>query len=104
MGTVDVNTMTTLDKFKKEISNGLGKNYRNIASANQYENEAGYKVYTVMIDGAVEDLPLRWIYNLLTDQDGQQTVVVFVIEAKMLKVFGDSDDMLLNTYRMVKKN
>jgi hypothetical protein len=104
MGTVDVDTMTTLDKFKKEISNGLGKNYRSVASANQYTNDAGYKVYTVMIDGTVEDLPLRWIYNLLTDQDGQQTVVVFVIEAKMLKVFGDSDDMLLNTYRMVKKN
>ncbi|MDR1480497.1 MAG: hypothetical protein LBJ00_16315 [Planctomycetaceae bacterium] len=105
MGRVDVDTMTTLDKFKKEISTGLGKNYRRVAAANQYTNEAGYKVYTVMIDGTVEDeLPLRWIYNLLTDKDGQQTVVVFVIEAKMLKVFGDSDDMLLNTYRMIKKN
>jgi hypothetical protein len=103
MGTVDINTMTTLEKFKNEISSGLGKSYRKIVAADQYVNDAGYKVYSVMIDGAVDDLPLRWVYNLLTDQDGRQSVVVFVIEAKMLKIFGNSDDMLLNTYRMIKK-
>jgi hypothetical protein len=103
MGTVDVKTMTTLDRFTKEISGGLGKSYKKVVAANQYTNEAGYEVYTVMIDGTVDDLPLRWIYNLLTDRDGHQTVVVFVIEAKMLKVFGDSDDLLLNTYRMIRK-
>jgi hypothetical protein len=104
MGKVDVKTMTTLERFTKEITSGLGKNYKNVVATDQYTNEAGYKVYAVMIDGTVDDLPLRWIYNLLTDQDGRQTVVVFVIEAKMLKVFGDSDDMLLNTYRMIQKN
>ncbi|MDR2346072.1 MAG: hypothetical protein LBE18_08400 [Planctomycetaceae bacterium] len=103
MGVVDVKTMTTLERFTKEISSGLGKSYRKVAAAEQYTNNAGYKVYTVMIDGAVEDLPLRWIYNLLTDQNGRQCVVVFVIEAKMLNVFGNSDDILLDTYRMIKK-
>ncbi|MDR2642931.1 MAG: hypothetical protein LBC74_09070 [Planctomycetaceae bacterium] len=104
MGKVDIKTMTTLDRFTKEISSGLGKNYKKVVAADQYTNDAGYQVYTVMIDGAVDDLPLRWIYNLLTAQDGRQTVVVFVIEAKMLKIFGDSDDMLLNTYRMIRKD
>jgi hypothetical protein len=104
MGTVDVKTMTTLDRFTKEISGGLGKSYRSVVAAEEHTNEAGYKVYTVMIDGVVDDLPLRWIYNLITDKDGRQSVVVFVIEARMLKVFGDSDDLLLNTYRMIKQN
>jgi hypothetical protein len=57
----------------------------------------------VLIDGTVEELSLRWIYNLMTDKDGQQSVVVFVVEADMLEQFGNADDVLLRTYRMGKK-
>lgn len=100
MGKVDIKTMTSLDKFQKELAEGLGENFGEVAAAEETTNEFGYKNYTVLIDGVVDDLELRWIYNLLTDKDGQQSVVVFVVEAGMLKQFGDADEALLNTFRM----
>ncbi|MDR1964613.1 MAG: hypothetical protein LBQ50_12600 [Planctomycetaceae bacterium] len=103
MGKVDVKTMTTLDKFKKELADGLGKNFGKIAAAEEHTNKLGYKVFTVLIDGTVEELSLRWIYNLMTDKDGQQSVIVFVVEADMLEQFADADEVLLKTYRMGKK-
>ncbi|MDR0609721.1 MAG: hypothetical protein LBG58_06395 [Planctomycetaceae bacterium] len=103
MGKVDVKTMTTLDKFKKELADGLGKNFGKIVAADEHTNKLGYKVFTVLIDGTVEELSLRWIYNLMTDKEGQQSVVVFVVEADMLEQFADADDVLLRTYRMGKK-
>jgi hypothetical protein len=39
----------------------------------------------------------------MTDKDGQQSVVVFVVEADMLEQFADADDVLLRTYRIGKK-
>lgn len=102
MGKVDVKTMASPTQFQKELKDGLGDSYKEIAAASEYKNGAGYKVYNVLIDGVVDDLPLRWIYNLLTAPDGRQSVVVFVVEASMLEQFGDSDEELLETFRMGK--
>ncbi|MDR3183173.1 MAG: hypothetical protein LBT89_09705 [Planctomycetaceae bacterium] len=102
MGTVDPRTMTTIDKFQQDLVAGLGKNFGKVVSAEEHVSKAGYKVYQVLIDGMVDDLPLRWIYNLLTDKSGRQSVVVFVVEADKLDRFGDSDEVLLSTYRMGK--
>ncbi|MDR1270860.1 MAG: hypothetical protein LBK82_15200 [Planctomycetaceae bacterium] len=103
MGKVDIKTMTNLDKFKKELADGLGKNFGKIVAAEEHTNKSGYKIFTVLIDGTVEELSLRWIYNLMTDQNGQQSVIVFVVEADMLEQFSDADEVLLKTYQMGKK-
>ncbi|MDR2756459.1 MAG: hypothetical protein LBC20_12195 [Planctomycetaceae bacterium] len=103
MGKVDLKTMTTLDKFKKELADGLGKNFGKIVAAEEKTNKFGYKIFTVLIDGTVEELSLRWVYNLMTDQNGQQSVIVFVVEADMLEQFADADEVLLKTYQMGKK-
>jgi hypothetical protein len=100
MGTVDLKTMTTLDKFQRDLIAGLGKNFGKIAAAGEYETNRGYKIYKVLLDGMVDDLSLRWIYHLVTDREGRQSVVVFVVEAAMLDQFGDADDVLMETYRM----
>jgi len=103
MGKVDVKTMTTLPKFQKELSDGLGKNFGKIVAAEEVENRFGYKEFHVIIDGNVDDLNLRWIYSLLTDKDGQQSVIVFVVEAGMIEQFADADRVLIETYRMGKR-
>ena len=103
MGKVDPKTMTTLDKFQKDLETGLGKSFGKIVAAEQREHKNGYKIYTVLIDGVVEELALRWIYNLMTDKNGQQVVVVFVVEADMLEQFADADEVLLETFKIGKK-
>jgi hypothetical protein len=110
MGTVDVQTMTNIDKFQEDLIKGLGKNFGKVVAAEEQTNKAGYKVYNVILDGTVDSgtadaLRLRWIYNLLTDnKSGRQSVVVFVVEADKLEQFGDADERLLDTYRMGKLN
>ena len=100
MGTVDLKTMTTLAKFQQDLITSLGNNFGKVAAASEYEDKQGRKVFKVLLDGVVDDLSLRWIYHLITDKDGRQSVVVFVVEAAMLDEFGSADDVLLATYRM----
>jgi len=102
MGKVDVKTMTTLDKFQRELAEGLGASFDKIVSAAESKSKQGDKVYRVLIDGHVEDLKLRWIYNLITAPDGRQSVVVFVVESAMLEQFANADEILLDTYKMVE--
>jgi len=102
MGTVDLKTMTTLEKFQQDLVAGLGNHFGKVAAAGEYEDRRGNKIYKVLLDGMVDDLALRWIYHLITDRDGKQSVVVFVVEAAMLDQFGNADEALLETYRMGK--
>ncbi len=101
-GMVDVQTMETLDKFAQILQTNLGDNSGKIVSTEERTNSAGYKVYTVLIDGVVEDMQLRWIYHLLTDSEGRQVIVVFIVDTKMLEQFDDADEILLNTFRLGK--
>jgi len=100
MGTVDLRTMTTLAKFQQDLITGLGNNFGKVVAAEEYTDESGYKIYKVLLDGTVDDLSLRWIYHLVTDKSGRQSVVVFVVEAAMCDQFANADDVLLETYRM----
>jgi hypothetical protein len=102
MGRVDVRTMTTLEKFQDELAKGLGNNFGKIVSAVE-KTRGTDKIYNVLIDGKVEDLALRWIYNMVTDKDGRQAVVVFVVEKANLEAFGDADEVLLKTFQLGKK-
>jgi hypothetical protein len=100
MGTVDLQTMTTLEKFEQDLIAGLGNSFGKVAAKEEYADKRGCKVYKVTLDGVVDDLSLRWIYHLITDKSGKQTIVVFVVEAAMLDQFARADSVLLETYRM----
>ena len=99
MGTVDLKTMATLDKFQEDLIAGLGQNFGKVVAAGEYEDSRGCKVYKVLLDGKVDDLSLRWIYHLITDKEGRQSIVVFVVEAAMLDQFANTDETLLETFR-----
>lgn len=101
MPKIDPKKPTTLKSFCDDLLKGLTKNNANIVLSEESRNSASYTELRVILDGKVEDdLPLRWVYYLLTDEKGNQTVVVFVIEAELLQRFGDADERILETFRM----
>ena len=102
MGQVDLKSMTSLATFKRDLVDGLGENFGEVIDSQEDTNEAGYKEYRITIEGSVEDLPLRWVYYLLTDKNGKQAVIVFVIGLEQLDVFGQIDRDFVTSFKMGK--
>jgi hypothetical protein len=100
MGTVDLRTMTTLAQFQQDLIAGLGQHFGRVVSAREDEDNRGNRIFKVVLDGMVDDLALRWIYYLVTDRSGSQAVVVFVVESAMLDQFANTDEVLLETFRL----
>ena len=102
---IDPRTPTTLRRFTEDLVKGLENNSVNVVATEESFNSAGYHELRVILDGKVAtesgELPLRWVYYLLTDKNGYQTVVVFVIEVDQLPQFGDSDEIILDSFRMI---
>jgi len=102
MPKIDPKKPKTLREFAADLVEGLEKASAKVVSMDESMNSAGYHELRVILDGKVDKGPqLRWVYFLLTDKNGFQTVIVFVIEADHLHQFGDSDDQILDSFRMI---
>ena len=101
---IDPRKPKTLREFTEDLVKGLEKNSVKVVAAEESYNSAEYREFRVILDGVVKaekEVPLRWVYFLLTDKNGYQTVIVFVIETEQLPQFGDSDEKILDSFRMI---
>ncbi len=103
MPSVDAKSLTSLQRFSDDLKQGLGKSFGTLVLQEESVNAAGYTEYRVVLDGKVKEMPFRWVYYLLTDKLGNQCVVVFVIHAEKLELFEDSDERILDSFRMTNE-
>ena len=90
----------TLEQFKTHVKKALGKNLGEIRSAEEKATDQG-RLYRIVVDGKVQELPIRWNYFLVSDQDGHQLGLVFTLERTLLQKFGDADQLLVKTVQLV---
>lgn len=102
-GRIDLSTQPTLDAYKDEIQKGLGERFAEFKQAESSENEDGLSIYYVVADGSFEGLPFRWVYFLLTDQEGNQATIMFEIRAEFLERYDDSGNEIVESFRFAPK-
>ena len=89
----------SLADFQADVQRALGKSFGQFIEASQTHNQADYRVYRLVILGKAKDVPIRWIYYLLTDRKGRQTVLVFDLPEEQAERFGRADEQLVSTFR-----
>lgn len=92
---VDPGKLSTLSKFQADIQAGLGDSFSRFASARQSANDLGYRVFRVVVEGSVAEVPIQWTYYLLADSLGRQLVVVFIVEGELIERVAGADEQLI---------
>lgn len=102
MGTVSKRNMPSLESFRMELEKGLSQAKSNAMTVlkNESTHIHGYTQYTVILDGSVDEKPLRWIYYLLTDSRGNQRIIVFVLDESNIEAFGEEDDVFVQNFQI----
>ncbi len=93
----------TLARFQQDIERTLGKDFGQFIAASQAVNDAGYAVYRVEVEGVVSELPIRWNYYLLADDQGHLAVFVFTVEGELVEQLGDADQAIVSTLRFTSQ-
>lgn len=91
----------SLADFQADIQRALGKQFGQFLQASQSTNPADYRVYRVVVQGKVSDVPVQWMYYMLGDKLGRRLVLVFNLRADMLDRFANADQQLVNALRFV---
>ncbi|HEV3021120.1 MAG TPA: hypothetical protein VGX76_01585 [Pirellulales bacterium] len=94
----------TLARFQQDIERTLGKDFGQFVRASQAVNEAGYAFYRVEVEGVVADLPIRWNYYLLADDQGHLAVFVFTVEGELIGQLGNADEAIVSTLRFTPRS
>lgn len=90
----------SLAQFQDEIREALGKNFGQFIRASQSPRPEGGAWYRVEVEGAVAQVPVKWVYAMLQDGGGRRAVLAFVIEGTMIDRFGQADQELMAAFRL----
>ena len=93
-------TELTLEQFQKDIVGALGENFKSSVRASQQHDETDYRVFQVVAEGETSNVPMQWIYYLVTDRHGHRVVLAFVLEKEMVDRFEQADAKLVGTLRL----
>ena len=99
LGKIEPEKLVSLDGFQKDIQRALGKNFGQFVKAGQRANDAGYRVYRVVAQGEIQELPIVWIYHLVADPNGRRLSFAFTMEGGLFDQFAQADEALVATLR-----
>ena len=92
----------TLDGFQEDVVRALDESFQKLLRASQRHSEADYRVFQVVAEGEASNVPMQWIYYLVTDEQGRRVVLAFVLEKEMLDRFQGADEQLVTTLRLAE--
>ena len=81
----------------------LGNNFGEFVEAKQSVDSAGHRVLRVVVNGVVHgksaEVPIRWIYYHVADEQGRQAALTFTVEQEALERFADADRAMVDSLR-----
>jgi len=94
-------TPTDLESFRQRVQETLGERFIQFVESSQ-EQEDGRTVIRAVVDGKVEELPIRWIYYLVKGDGDEMLSLSFTVEGDLISKFGTSDRQLVERITLSK--
>jgi len=100
---------TPLERFEADIQQSLGERFGEIVSREKMPTDDGRQIFRVEVSGNVviksvqgrADIPMLWIYYLVTDPQGRQASFVFSVEPKLMEQLRGRDRDLVASLKFV---
>ena len=100
MGKSDSASPTTLLAFQRDLKNELKDGFGKFLDATESKTSKNYRELRVVISNESKEMPLLWVYYLLTKTDGTQVILAFVVRQDMLESFNDADHAIVDSFEI----
>ncbi|HWB11925.1 MAG TPA: hypothetical protein VG826_22030 [Pirellulales bacterium] len=87
----------SLATFQHDLERSLGESFGRYVEASESTTSTGHRIYRVIVEGRVSDLPIQWHYFLVADRAGRLAVFAFTVESDLVERLGDADEALVST-------
>lgn len=87
-------TVPSLEKFQLEIEQSLGSHFGQFVRASEGHDQYGRRLLRVDATGNASELPIQWSYVHISDESGNQAVLLFTVEQGLVERFGEAGKIL----------
>lgn len=103
-----VGTTVPLEQFEDDIKTSLGERFTEFGKREEVPTDDGRTIFRVEAIGQTQfggkddkfiEIPMIWIYYLVTHPDGRQASFVFALERPLLEQFGEKDVELVKSIK-----
>ena len=84
----------TLRQFQNDVEHALGRTSAPGRSG-RVHGASGIRVYRVVVRGEVDQVPIQWMYFLVSDEHGHQLSLTFTIKEQNVAAFDQAGDQLV---------
>lgn len=94
MGKLAAGHQLTLEAFVGESRKSLGDRFREVLQSSEEVNDAGLRVMRVSIQGAVEGVPVQWVFIQFSNDSGRRLLATLTVGNDFLETFAGADQQL----------
>ncbi len=95
-------TLPSLAEFQRDVQRSLGDKFGQFVSAAEDKTERGYQLLRVVANGTVAQLPIQWIYYLVSDDQGRRVSLAFTMEQELVERFAHADRTLVRQLEILE--
>ncbi len=100
--------LVSLEAYQEDVRHALGKNFGEFVEAKQMTDSLNRRILRVVVNGAAgaksAEVPIRWIYYHVADENGRQVALTFTIEQEKLERFADADRPILDSLQFAESD
>jgi len=100
--------LVSLEDYQDDVRRALGKDFGEFVEAKQWGDAAGHRVLRVVVNGVAHgkstDVPIRWIYYHVADQQGRQVALTFTVEQELQERFAEADRAIVDSLRFAESD
>ncbi len=101
LGKMAAGNQLTLQALTHESKTSLGDRIVEVLQSREEVNPAGLKVMRVTIQGAVQGVPVQWIFMHFSDDSGRRLLATATLSNDHLEAFAGADEQLCGSLRFL---
>lgn len=91
----------TIEGYQADLERLASRTGREILEATEQLTNSKHRMLRIVMSGAVEGVPLRWIHYHISNDFGRRLSLVFTTDETSLDVFGQQDSQIIDSLELL---
>jgi len=103
-GKLPAGKQLSMTAFVADVRQSLGKQFGRMLESREDVNDAGLRMIRATAQGAVEGVPVQWVFFHFTDESGRRLFATMIVAGADLDTFAGSEIQFASSMRFVKSD
>jgi len=98
----DQGTQLTLEAMQADIQKSLGGNFGAFEESRERVTSSNLRQLRTVISGQMEEVPIQWIFNHLSDDEGRRVALEFTMGGNQIERFAAADEQMVASFEFLQ--